>query len=66
MTNDSEIVVSVRDFEVGPDVEHYIQTMKNNGTLEKLSGEGNLNAEALKDTSLGKMCDIFVENVEKS
>ncbi|MCE2507135.1 MAG: hypothetical protein J4F36_11870 [Nitrosopumilaceae archaeon] len=40
--------------------------MKNNGTLEKLSGEGNLNAETLKNTSLGKMCDIFVEEVGKS
>ena len=40
--------------------------MQSNGTLEKLSSEGNLNTETIKNTSLGKMCDIFSEDVGKS
>ncbi|MBC8251595.1 MAG: hypothetical protein H8E89_08420 [Candidatus Nitrosopelagicus sp.] len=61
MTNDNEIIVRARDFKMGPDVEHYVETLKKNGTLEKLSQENNLNVESIKNTSLGKMCDIFAE-----
>lgn len=66
MTKDNQIVVRARDFELGPDVEMYIQNMKKNGILEKLSNEGNLNAETLKNTNLGKMCDVFVEEMGKT
>ena len=65
MVNDVEIVVRARDFEMGPDIELYIQTMKNDGTLERLSGEGNLNAETLRKSSLGRSCDIMVEETGK-
>ena len=63
MTNDVEIVVRARDFEIAPDVEHYVETLKKKGILEKLSQEGHLNVESIKNTSLGKMCDIFTEDV---
>jgi len=61
MANDNEIIVRAKDFEIAPDVEMYVDKLRKNGTLEKLSQEGNLNAETIKNTSLGKMCDIFVE-----
>jgi len=63
MTNEEEIVIRAKDFEMGPDVELYIRKMKTDGTLEKLSQERNLNTNTLKNTSLGKMCDIFPETV---
>jgi len=59
MTNDYVIVIRTRDFKMGPDVENYVQTLKNNGTLDRLSKEGNLNLKSIKNTSLGKMCDMF-------
>lgn len=66
MVNDNEIVVRTRDFKLTPDVEHYVQSLLNKGTLEKLSKEGNLNADTIRNMPLGGMCDIFVENVGKS
>ncbi|WP_428325654.1 hypothetical protein [Nitrosopumilus sp.] len=63
MVNDSQIVVRARDFEIAPDVEHYVETLKKNGTLEKLSKEDNLNVKSIKNTSLSKMCDIFTEEI---
>jgi len=58
MVNDGEIIVRTRDFKMAPDVELYIQTMKNNGILEKLSQEGNLNAET-KEIWLWVECVMF-------
>ena len=65
MTNDSEIVIRTRDFELGPDVELYVQRLSKDGTLERLSKENNLNAETIKNSPLSKMCDIFVEDGTK-
>lgn len=65
MANDTEIIVRARDFEIAPDVELYVEKLRKNGTLEKLSHEGNLNAETITNTALGKMCDIFAEEVGK-
>ena len=42
MVNDVEIVIRTIDFKLAPDVEHYVQLLSNNGTLEKLSKEGIL------------------------
>lgn len=63
MTNDGEIIIRVKDFEMSPDIELYIQSMKNKGTLEKLSNEGNLNVETIQKSLLGKSCDIMVEKI---
>lgn len=54
MANDTEIIVRTKDFELGPDVEIYVQKLQKDGTLDKLSEEGNLNAESLKKNSIGK------------
>lgn len=62
MTNDNQIVIRAREFKMGPDVEHYLQKLKKDGTLKKLSEEGNLTVDSIKNTSLGNMCDIFEES----
>ena len=59
----NEIIVRARDFEILPDVEHYVQHLKDNGTLEKLTKENKLTATELKKLPLSRMCDIFEENV---
>lgn len=61
---DNEIVIRAREFELSPDVEHYVQHLKDNGTLEKLAKEDRLTVDELQKTSLGKMCDIFAENID--
>ena len=66
MTNDEEIVIRSRDFKMSPDVEHYVEMLSKKGVLEKLSKEGNLNAETIRGLALGKMCDIFVEDVGRT
>ena len=65
MANKVEFVIRARDFEIAPDVELYVEKMSKNGTFEKLSQENNLNAETIRNTSLGKMCNIFVEESGK-
>lgn len=42
-------------------MEHYVQHLKDNGALEKLTKEDQLTVDELQKTSLGKMCDIFAE-----
>ncbi len=59
----NEIIVRTRDFELLPDVEHYIQHLKDEVVLEKLASENKLTVEELKKLPLGRMCDIFEENV---
>lgn len=63
MVNDDQIVLRAKDFKMGPDVENYVQKLKKDGTLLKLSKEGNLTVDSLKKTSLGRTCDIFQESV---
>ena len=65
MANDDEIIVRTLDFNMSPDVEHYIQTLSRKGILEKLSKEGNLNVSTIKSMPLGRICDIFVEDAAK-
>lgn len=65
MVNDDEIIVRARDFELAPDVEMYVDKLRKDGTLEKLSQEGNLNVETIKNTPLGKMCNIYAEETGK-
>lgn len=65
MINDNEIIDRARDFEMAPDVEIYVQRLQKDGILTKLSAEDNLNAETIQNTSLKKMCDIFVEETRE-
>ena len=62
----NEIIVRTRDFKLLPDVEHYIQHLKDDGVLEKLARQNKLTAEELKKLPLGRMCDIFEENVGRN
>ena len=63
MSNTYQIVIRSRDFKAIPDVEYYVQKLKNDGILDNLSKESNLTVEKLKNTHLGYMCDIFEETV---
>ena len=65
MANDNELVIRTRDFKLAPDVESYVQNLSNDGTLERLSKEANLNADTIRNMPLGKICDIFVERASK-
>ena len=38
MANDDEIVIRPHDFKLAPDVEHYVQTLSDNGTEETFQG----------------------------
>ena len=42
-----------------------VQSLLKNGTLEKLSKEGNLKADTIRNMPLGRMRDIFVEEAGK-
>ena len=63
MVNDDQIVLRPKEFKMGPDVENYVQKLAKDGTLAELSKNGNLTVDSLKNTALGRLCNIFEETV---